>query len=148
LLVAQHDALDDPSPLSVQSRGDRSPQPATQPVGDAAEPAPMAYDPPPVSVEDYMDAVAPEPGAFVEAVLCRPRTPYRHDRLEHGALRRRPARRKLEQDGLAEREPSEAAHLRRDAQLEPGTASRAGDNQERPLRRVRALEQDAAVERL
>jgi hypothetical protein len=134
LFVAQHDALDDPSPLSVQPRGDRACQPGPQPVGDPAKPASVAHDSPPVRAQDDVHAVAP---AFVEAVLCGPRPPHSRDRLEHGTLRRSRARRELEQDGLVELEPPEAPHLPRNTQLEPGSASRAGYDHKRSLRRVR-----------
>ena len=78
----------------------------------------MADDAPAVGAQHDVDAVATQERPLVETTLRGARQPHRRDGLENGALRRRAARRKLEQDRLAQAEPAEAAHLAGHAQLE------------------------------
>ncbi len=74
------------SPL--EPRGDRARNMRTEPVGDAADPAAPADDPPVAAVEHDMDAAAGQPAAFVEAVLRSARGADRDPQGEDGALRR------------------------------------------------------------
>ena len=60
----------------------------------------MADDTPVTAARDDVHAVATEPRPFVEAVIRSARCDERRRQLEHGALRRRPPERKLEQNRL------------------------------------------------
>jgi hypothetical protein len=87
----------------------------------------MPDDSPPRCAHDDVNPMATEPGALVEPVARPARKPDLADQVEDGALRRRPAGREPEQDRLANHLVSEAAHLGRHPEVEPGAARRAGD---------------------
>jgi hypothetical protein len=148
LLVTEHDPLDDPAPVPFQTWSDRACQRRAEPVRDAAETAAVADDAPTVRAQHHVHAVATKERPLVEAVLLGTGHPHRRDGLEKGSLRRAAARRKLEQDRLPQAEAPEAAHLSGNAQLEARPPRRRGHHHEGALRRVRAREQHAAVERL
>ena len=118
LLVTEHDAFNHSTAFAVQAGCDRASHGLAQPVGDAPQTATVSDELPPVGAQDDMDAMAPQPGALVEAVLGRLREPDCGDSLEQATLRRRAPERQLEQDGLAEAEPTESMNLSRDPQLE------------------------------
>ena len=85
-----------------------------QPVADATDPAPPADDVPGAArVQDDVDPTPLEPPSLVEAGLGPSRGDRARPELEHGALRRRPPGRKLEQHPLAQLDAVEAAHLGR-----------------------------------
>ena len=89
------------SPL--EPGGDRTRNMRTEPVGDAADPAAPADDPPVAAVQNDMNTAAGQPAAFVEAVLRTARSADRDAQGENRALRRRTAGGKLEQDSLPQR---------------------------------------------
>ena len=88
----------------------------------------MADDPPVSAEGDDVDAVPPEPRAFVESVGCRPGELQPRVELQDRALRRRASDGKLEQHRLPHDQPTEADDARRHTQLEAVVASRTGDD--------------------
>src|SRR5205814_6622480 len=132
----ENHAFDDPAPLATQAGHDRARERSTEPVGDASEAAAVADLAPAVRSQHHVYAVTSQPGCLVEAVLGRLRQPDRDDGLDQSSLRRRATERQLEQDGLAETEPAEAADLCRHPQLELRPSGRAGDGEHAPLRGV------------
>ena len=97
-----------------------------QTIGQAGNAAASADLAPDAAHEHDVHAAAPQVAGLVEAVLGRAGPLDLDDGLDHGALRRRPAARKLEQHGLAERRPIEPPDLRGNADLEPRAPGRAG----------------------
>jgi len=93
-----------------------------------------------------MDALVPEPGPLVEAMLRRLWQAHGRDRLEQRALWWSAAERKLQQNRLAKTKSAEAADLSRHAHGEAARAGRAGDDEQRPLGGVDAPNEDAAIE--
>src|SRR2546425_6771536 len=118
------------------------------PVGETAQPAAPADDPPAVAAEHDVDAVAAKPGALVEAVYRPARKRDHTEHLEQGSLRWSTAERQLEQDRLRDLEAPEAAHLRRHAQAEVPATGGPGDGDERGLGRADSGEQRASGERV
>ena len=88
LVLAEHDSREHRASLASEPRGDRARNMRTEPVGDAADPAAPADDPPVAAVEHDVDAAARQPAAFVEAVLRTARSADRDPQDEDGALRR------------------------------------------------------------
>ncbi len=74
------------------------PEPAPQPVGDAADAASAADDVPLVDVQHDVDPLPAQPLALVEAVLRPARRAHDRERTDHRTLRRRAAERQVELD--------------------------------------------------
>ena len=100
----------------------------------------------PARPQDDVDSLAPEPGAFVEAVLLRTRPTDGRNGLEHASLRWCPAKWELQERRLAQAEPTEAADLRRNADLEAAHSCGTRHDEERTLRGVDMPEEHAAIE--
>ena len=69
LVVAEDDAGENGAPLARRAADDRAFDSRTQLIGEAAEPAATSRTAPRVGAQDDMDAFAPEPLPFVEAVV-------------------------------------------------------------------------------
>ncbi len=88
LVLAEHDSCQHRAALASEPRGDRARNMRAEPVGDTADPAAPAHDPPVTAVQHDVDAAARQPAAFVEAVLRTARSADRDAQDEDGALRR------------------------------------------------------------
>ena len=128
LVLAEHDPGQHRTPLPFEPRGDRTRNMRAEAVREPADPTAAADDPPVAAAEDDVDAAACEPAALVEAVFRTARGGNRGPQSEDGALRRRASERKLEQDPLADRDCTEAAHFGRHPQREPCLANGTGDD--------------------
>ena len=145
-VVAQHDAFDDSAPLARQAARRRPAEPAAKVVGEAGQAAAPADDAPPVAAQDDVDPLATEPARLVEP-MRRPAGPNElPEHLEAGALRRRPATRKLEQHGLVDPQAAEARDAGREAKLEPASAWRAGHGHQARLCPADSSREHASVE--
>ena len=91
LVLAEHDSRQHRAALAAEPRGDRARNVRTEPVGDAADPAAPADDPPVAAVQNDVDTAARQPAAFVEAVLRTARSADRGSQDEDRTLRRRAA---------------------------------------------------------
>ena len=147
LVLAEHDAHEHRAPFPFEPRGDRARDVRAKPIGDAADTAAPADDPPVAAVEHDVNAAARQPAALVEAVFGAARRVDPRTEGEDGALGRRAAHRQLEQDTLPERAVPEPAHLGGHAQRELCLSHRTGhDGGDRGRAAELRLEQ-AAVER-
>jgi hypothetical protein len=91
LLVAEDDALDDPSALAAKTGRDRAGEPSPEPVGESAEAAASADESPAIGAQHDVDPVAPKERPLIEAVLRPARRANGRNRLDDAALRRRAA---------------------------------------------------------
>ena len=148
LVLAEHDPYEHRAPLATEPRGDRARNVRTEPVGDTADPAAPAHDPPVAAVQDDMDAAARQPATLVEAVLHTARSAHRDPQDEDGALRRRAADGELEQDFLAERARIELTHLGGNAKRERRLSHGAGHDHRRAGGAPDLGREHAAVDRV
>ena len=74
----------------------------THTVCEPGQPASVTDDTPVSTAHDHVHAVATKPRPFIEAVVRSARRDEHRRQPEHGALRRRPPERKLEQDRLSD----------------------------------------------
>src|SRR6266550_703198 len=118
LLVAKDDSQQDSASLAVKFTRHRVCKPASQAIAEASEAAAMSGQPPAVTGQHDVDAVASEPGSLVEAVT-RPARKLRFGaHLEDAALRGCPAKRQLELSRLVERDEAEPPDAHRHLQVE------------------------------
>ena len=118
LLLAEHDPLDERSPLTRKSRCDRAGEVLADPVGDAREPAASSDHPVATRAHDRVNALAAEIGGLVVggSRLALPRRDHLGDHVENRTLRRCAHRRgKLELCRLVERPVVVPAHPHQDA---------------------------------
>ena len=126
LVGAEHDADDERPALTRGAERERIGDFRAQPVAHATDPAPPADDMPGAArVQDDVDPTPLEPASLVEAGLGPSRGDRARPELEHGTLRRRPARRELEQHPLAQLDAVEATHVCRDPDREGRDGSAA-----------------------
>ena len=112
LVCAEHDADDERPALAGRPEREGVADFRAQPIAHATDPAPPADDVPGAArVQDDMDPTPLEPPSLVEAGLGPSRGDRARPEIEHGALRRRPAGRKLEQHPLAQLDAVEAPHV-------------------------------------
>ena len=145
-IVAEHDALDDPEPLSVQATSGRPPEPRAELVGEAGHATPAADHAPPVAAQDDVHSLTTEPAGLVEPVHGPTWADELAEDLEPGALRRRPSERQLEKHRLVDPQPPEPRDAGREAKLEAPSSGRPGDGDEARLRPPDAVREDAPVE--
>src|SRR5919204_3480100 len=145
-VVAEHDALDDAAPVAGEATGSGPPEPGAQPVREARQAVATADDPPPVAAKDGVDALAPKPGGFVEAMRRSARADELSEYLEASTLRRRAAERQLEENRLVDDQAAEAGDTGREPELEPPAARRTGYGHRARLCPADARGEDASVE--
>ena len=149
-VLAEDDAREQAAALPRGPTGERRLHVRAQPVADATDPAPPADDAPAVvAAQHHVHAATREPAALVEAGLGPTRRDRPRAQLEHGALRRRPLRRKLEQHPLADAGRAEP-HAPR-----PACGRRTASGRQGPVTTTRAdagraepLGEDAPLERV
>ena len=117
-VLAEHDPGEERAALSRRPAGKGALHVRAQPVGDATDPTPPADDAHAFPAQHDVHAAPGKPAALVEAGLGPTRRDRPRAQLEHGALRRRALRRKLEQHPLAEPGRAESADLGRHADRE------------------------------
>ena len=114
LVGPEHDADDERPALAGRSERQRVCDFRAQPIAHATDPAPPADDMPGAArVQDDVDPTPLEPSSLVEAGLGPSRGDRARPEIEHGALRRRPAGRELEQHPFAQLDAVEAPHVGR-----------------------------------
>src|SRR5205823_3666130 len=118
LILAEDDSLQHRSTLAVQTVRNRTSEPGSQTIRDAAEAAPPADGAPGARAQDDVHALPPQVRPLVEAVLRGARQAKLSTRGDDGALRRRAPRRQLELRALRDAEGSEPPHPDADALLE------------------------------
>jgi hypothetical protein len=97
-------------------------------------------------MENDVDSVAAEPGAFVETTLWSPRQLDLRNELQPRALRRCSPEREFEQHRLAEPQAPEAFDAGEDAKLKARPPRGRGSDDASPLRALRAARKDASIE--
>jgi hypothetical protein len=93
-------------------------------------------------------ALTPEPRSFVEPVLRSARGRHADERIQEGALRRRPPERKLQLHALAQAAPGKPGDDRRCAHVVLSTARRPRDGHAHVRGGLEPRAQRAAVERI
>src|SRR5882724_1666030 len=97
LLVAKDDSQQDSASLAVEFTRHRVCKPASQAIAEASEAAAMSGQPPAVTGQHDVDAVASEPGSLVEAVT-RPAGKLRFDAHRHLQVESSPPRCRRDDD--------------------------------------------------
>ena len=146
VVVPEQHAFEDRAPFSRETGRRGAAQPAADPVGDPAEPAPSPDDVPLVDVKDDVDTLAAEIGALVETVRRTAWQAHHGKQAHEGALRRRASERQFELHPLRERAPVEASDTPRQPLAELAHARLAGHLDERPGGAVDLGLERAAVE--
>src|SRR5207247_1472558 len=148
LLVAKDDSQQDSASLAVEFTRHRVCKPASQAIAEASEAAAMSGQPPAVSGQHDVDAVASEPGPLVEAVTRPARELCLGAHLEDAALRGCPAKRQLELSRLVERDEAEPPDAHQHFQVESSPARCRRDDDECSLRAPNLDASGAVIETL
>ena len=128
LVLSQHDAGDDRSPLAAEPWCERPIEPPPQSVCEPSDPAPMADDAVVKRAKDDVHTLPPQIGSLIESfsLFCTTGATNTGDHLEQRALRRRATARELEARKLVRSLGPEPVHPDRDPHGERATACRTG----------------------
>jgi len=130
-VLAEEHAFEHGCTLTVQSARDGTLEVLSQRVRDATESATVSDDAERMSAQHDMDAMATQPAALVEPVLRPTGLAQLSDRVDDGALWRRPPTRELEQHGLTDADLAEPKNQPGSTDVIAALLSRACDDETR-----------------